>query len=106
MQDLAFMAGIGPWEQVRSHRLRPGNFILGERKLTRPMQCQAAGRANAGVDPGGTASAMWEIRCCKAGATARSSTAARTAGLREITGGKTLWLPAPQPQIPPYSHAR
>ncbi len=52
--------------------------------------------------PAGTAVRCGRIRRLKAGATARSSTAARTAGLREVTGEKfkVTGSARPKPVIP------
>jgi hypothetical protein len=56
---------------------------------TLPLKSQAAKEEHTvGEYPGGNASAMWKTGALKAVATARSSTAARTAGLREVTNKK------------------
>ena len=55
------------------------------------MNSQAAKEEHTvGEYPGGNASAMWKTGALKAVATARSSTAARTAGLREVTNKKQV----------------
>ena len=104
MRDSASTAGLystaeaGPGSQAPACSSIPVGGNL-------PQPAQVSGsqeKHNAGAYPGGKASAMWEVRRLTVGASARSSIAARTAGLREVT----IRLSAPSAKDPRYSHAR